>query len=194
MAPFELLTWGVGLGVIGFNVGIWAVGAYRFRRWKARRRRHSEPEQWPTAHVFVCLKGRMPELRQTVLALDLQEYPGEYRVTFVTEGPASHDEAAAALTKVLPVTRRCDHVVAGGVLESGARCAQKNFNLLAGIRHAEAGSESIDVFAFCDGDLHVQSAGSASSSSPSRWARAMPPPASTTPPRRSGASWARCTG
>jgi len=157
MEPFGLLTWGVALGVIGFNVGIWAVGAYRIRRWKSRRRRTPEPARWPAVQVFVCLKGRMPELRQTVLALDLQDYPGTYRVTFVTEGPAARDEAAAALAAVLPVTRRCDHVVAGRVLDSGARCAQKNFNLLAGIRHAESSSLAIDVYAFCDGDLHVQS-------------------------------------
>jgi hypothetical protein len=156
MEPFGLLTWGVALGAIGFNVGIWAVGAYRIRRWRSRRRRNLQPERWPAVHVFVCLKGRLPELRQTVLALDLQDYPGDYRVTLVTEGAAPRDEAAAALAAVLPVTRRCDHAVAGRVLDSGARCAQKNFNLLAGIRHAEATRPGIDVYAFCDGDLHVQ--------------------------------------
>ena len=65
MEPFGVLTWGVALGVIGFNVGIWAVGAYRIRRWRSRRRRSSAPERWPAVHVFVCLKGRLPELRQT---------------------------------------------------------------------------------------------------------------------------------
>lgn len=159
MEPIGLVTWGVSLAALGFNLGIWGIGAYRIRRWRSRRRRnHAPPARWPAAHVFVCLKGALPELRETVLALDLQDYPGSYRITFVTEGEAARgDEAAARLATVLPVTRRCDHAVAGRVLESGARCAQKNFNLLAGIRHAEATREDIEVYAFCDGDLHVQS-------------------------------------
>lgn len=157
MDPTGILTWTVAATTLGLNAGLWIVAIQSFRSWSAWRKRRPEPLRWPAAHVFVCLKGHLPEIRGTALALDSQNYPGDFRVTFVTEEPAAGgDEAAAALEAVLPETSRSDHVVAGRVTDADVRCAQKNFNLLAGIRHAEAGRAGIEVYAFCDGDLLPQ--------------------------------------
>jgi cellulose synthase/poly-beta-1,6-N-acetylglucosamine synthase-like glycosyltransferase len=152
-----ILTWSVALATLGLNASLWLVAIRSFRSWSAWRRRRREPARWPAAHVFVCLKGHLPEIRRTAAALDSQTYPGDYRVTFVTESStADGDVAASELQAVLPHTRRCDHAVAGRVVDAKVRCAQKNFNLLAGIRHAEASRERIEVYAFCDGDLLPQ--------------------------------------
>lgn len=157
METLGLVTWFIALTTLAFNAGMWVLALRRIRSWRTLFRGAADPDRWPAVHVFVCLKGHLPDIRETVLALDAQDYPGDYRVTFVTEGhPEEGDPAAGQLRDVLPFTRRCDHAVAGRVMDAGVRCAQKNFNLLAGIRHAEASRHGIQVYAFCDGDLHVQ--------------------------------------
>jgi len=146
----------VSVLVIGSNAWFWALALRGFLAWR-RAAARPDPPAWPHAHVFVCLKGKLPRLAQTVEALAGQDYAGPYRVTFITEASAAHgDEAAAGLARCLPPHGRCDHVVAGRVIERGARCAQKNYNLLAGIRHAEESFPEAEIYAFCDGDLLVK--------------------------------------
>ncbi len=151
------VTWGVVAGATAFNVYFWTRTLRGYLAWRRLLARGPDPAAWPKTHVFVCLKGALPRLAETVRALDAQAYPGDYRVTFITEGAAdTGDEAAAALAAVLPGTARCDHVVAGRVIDHDARCAQKNWNLIGGIRHAEATHGPLEVYAFCDGDLLVR--------------------------------------
>ena len=156
MTTLGWVTGSIALLAFGFNAIFWSLSARRIRRWKKMIARRPDPARWPCAHVFVCLKGASPRLASTAAAVDGQDYPGEYRVTFITEGPAARDEAAAHLAPILPSLRRSDHVVAGRVMDSPLRCAQKNYNLLAGIRHADEEHREAEVYAFCDGDLHVQ--------------------------------------
>jgi hypothetical protein len=150
------LTLVVAVLALAANTLFWFFAFRGYLAWR-RAARAPDPARWPRAHVIVCLKGGLPRIRETAEALDRQDYAGPYRVTFVTEASAGTDEAAAALAPILPAHSRCDHVVAGGVLEREARCAQKNFNLLAGVRHARHCAAPAAVYAFCDGDLLVHS-------------------------------------
>ncbi|GJM43373.1 MAG: ceramide glucosyltransferase [Gemmatimonadota bacterium] len=150
-------TIAIALLALGSSAWFWARALRGFLAWR-RSTRDPDPVEWPQAHVFVCLKGRLPGIEQTLGALQAQDYPARYRVTFVTEAGAEQgDEAARDLAKWLPGAPDCDHVIAGRVLERDVRCAQKNFNLLAGIRHADEVHPGAEVFAFCDGDLLVKS-------------------------------------
>jgi cellulose synthase/poly-beta-1,6-N-acetylglucosamine synthase-like glycosyltransferase len=155
------VTVGVALAAVGIDLAFWFRALRGYRRWSSSERSRPEPRSWPNVHVIVCLKGSLPRLRETVRALRDQDYRGTYRITFVTEAAAEDgDLAAGDLRAVLDTDadarERCDHVVAGRVIDRGLRRAQKNQNLLAGIRHAEEGFGPIDVFAFCDGDLLVR--------------------------------------
>lgn len=157
MTTLEIATLLVGALALAFNVHFWHRAVQGYWSWRRGQARRPDPRLWPRSRVFVCLKGSMPRLAETVRALDAQDYPGAFGITFVTEGSADGgDEAARALREILPATAHCDHVIAGHVLEHDARCAQKNWNLLAGIRHAERTHPGIEVYAFCDGDLLVR--------------------------------------
>ncbi|MEM1009624.1 MAG: glycosyltransferase family 2 protein, partial [Myxococcota bacterium] len=83
---------------------------------------------------------------QVVEAFTAQDYPGIYRVTFVTESAV--DPAAAVIQRMAQCESHVSHCVAG--LAEG--CGQKNHNLLAAIR-TDRGS---DVFAFADADVLVE--------------------------------------
>ncbi len=148
----------ITLATVGLiaNLTFWLLALRGYLAWR-KTARAPEPKHWPTTHVIVCLKGPLPRLSATVDALNGQDYRGDYRVTFVTEAPAdAGDEAAQHLATCLDGIVRCDHIIAGRVVEQRARCAQKNFNLLAGIRHAESQAEPASLWAFCDGDLLVR--------------------------------------
>ncbi len=151
----------VSLAVAGaavlFEAGIWFRVARGHRRWQRIVAHEVVGPEWPRVHVMVCLKGSLPHLGDTVRALEAQDYPGGFRLTFVTEAAADQgDPAAQALRPLLAETRLSDHVVAGHVLESGVRCAQKNHNLLVGLGRAEAKHGPAEIYAFCDGDLVVK--------------------------------------
>ncbi|MCA9753124.1 MAG: glycosyltransferase, partial [Gemmatimonadetes bacterium] len=106
----------------------------------------------------VCLKGDLPRLPETVAALRQQEYVGPYRVSFVTEATSEDGEdAACQLAPLLVEGDHLEHVVSGRVVAAGERCAQKNWNLLQGMRTARERHGAPEVWAFCDGDLVVQS-------------------------------------
>ena len=156
MSTLEVVTLAVTAGTLASNVYFWwrVIGGYA--SWRRNLSKRPDPRSWPRAHVFVCLKGALPRLEETVRSLETQDYPGRYRITFITEESAEQgDEAASTLADILAGTTLCDHVVAGRVMDRDARCAQKNWNLLAGIRHAERAHGAVEVFAFCDGDLLV---------------------------------------
>jgi cellulose synthase/poly-beta-1,6-N-acetylglucosamine synthase-like glycosyltransferase len=157
LTALEAGTLAVGALALAFNVHFWLRAVRGYWSWRRYLDRRPDPRRWPRARVFVCLKGRLPRLGETMRSLDAQDYPGSFGVTFITEGSAeAGDESAQALRELLPGATRCNHVVAGRVLEHDARCAQKNWNLLAGIRHAEGEDDSLEVYAFCDGDLLVR--------------------------------------
>lgn len=157
MHTLAVATIVVAAVTLAFNLVFWLKSLRGFRIWKGAARLASEPSEWPRAHVFVCLKGHLPRLAATVEALERQDYPGEFRVTFVTESDPTSDVAARELLPLLPGTRRSDHKVSGRVVDSTLRCGQKNFNLLAGIAHANERYGPLEVYAFCDGDLEVSS-------------------------------------
>jgi hypothetical protein len=170
MTPLEAATFAVAACALAFNLHFWQRAVRGYFSWRRYLAVRPDPARWPRAHVFVCLKGDLPRLADTVAALEGQDYPGPFKVTFITEGTADGgDEAARALAGILAGTARCDHVVAGRVTEHDARCAQKNWNLVAGVRHAEAAHGPIDVYAFCDGDLLVRAT----------WLREMTKPLAT---------------
>lgn len=137
-----------------FNVYFWILGLRGWFAWRRLLRERPEPPLWPRAHVLVPLKGALPRIRETLAALDTQDYAGEYRVTFVTEATAADgDEAAALLEPLLAELPRFDHVIAGRVIEMGRQCCQKNWNLLEGMKAAKSTVGAPEVWAFCDGDL-----------------------------------------
>ena len=157
MIGLQSVTWGIAALALAFHSYFWGRTLRGYLSWRRLLSRQPDPATWPRTHVFVCLKGVLPRLAETLRALDTQDYPGAYRVSFITEGGAADgDEAAGALGTLLEGLSRCDHVVAGRVLDHDARCAQKNWNLLGGIRHAEGSHGPVDVYAFCDGDLLVR--------------------------------------
>jgi cellulose synthase/poly-beta-1,6-N-acetylglucosamine synthase-like glycosyltransferase len=152
--PLAFLTVAIAALALGFDVVLWIEVARGHRRWKKAVSRSAEPLTWPRVQVVVCLKGRLPRIAETIRALESQDYPGSYRVTFVTEASAERgDPAAIDLARVIDGARRADHVVAGRVLDTGDRRAQKNHNLLAGLARAEAAPGEVDAYAFHDGDL-----------------------------------------
>jgi len=156
MGVLGVVTLGIAGLTLAFNLGFWLRTIRGYLSWRSHARDASDPPSWPHARIIVCLKGELSRLEETAVALDRQDYPGEFGVTFVTEASAERgDVAAARLATVLPTLTRSDHVVAGRVLDDGMRCAQKNYNLLAGIRHAEARHGPLGVYAFCDGDILV---------------------------------------
>jgi hypothetical protein len=60
-----------------------------------------------------------------------------------------------AIEGLVAKSARMDVKTVGPVTSSGFRCAQKNFNLLHGIEHAESLGGPLEIYAFCDGDLVV---------------------------------------
>lgn len=157
MEILGVVTLGIAGLTLAFNAGFWLRTVRGYLSWRSHLRDRTDPPVWPRARIFVCLKGDLPQLDETARALDRQNYAGEFGVTFVTEAAAERDDVAAArLAGVLPGLRRSDHVVAGRVLDDGMRCAQKNYNLIAGIRHGESRHGPLEVYAFCDGDLLVR--------------------------------------
>ena len=154
MDTLAVITIAIAAIVLGFDLVFWTQVAREHRRWRHSVHRSPEPGAWPRVQVVVCLKGRLPRIAETVEALESQDYPGPFSVTFVTEAGAERgDPAAIDLGRALAGARRCDHVVAGRVLDTGDRRAQKNHNLLAGIASAESEPGSFDAYAFHDGDL-----------------------------------------
>jgi hypothetical protein len=153
----SFITMGIAIAALALNAQAWFRAIRGWLAWRRLVHRREEPCGWPTAHVLVCLKGDLPRLAETLAALDEQDYPGEYRVSIVTEaGAEGGDEAATQLAPLLARFRRLHHVVAGRVVDSGVRCAQKNWNLVGGIRAAREAHGTPGVWAFCDGDLLVR--------------------------------------
>lgn len=152
MESFALASTAIAIGALLTNAVLWARAIRRLRIWKRDRRSTGTPTRWPSAHVFVCLKGRLPHLAESVRALDSQDYDGNFRITFIIE---SDDPTLAEISRMIAGSPRMDVKGVGRVIDSGMRCAQKNYNLLEGIEHADTFDERPEVYAFCDGDLVV---------------------------------------
>jgi len=153
----SFVTIGIALGALALNAQAWFRAVRGWVAWRRLVHRREDPGGWPSAHVLVCLKGDLPRLSETLAALAAQDYPGAYQVSFVTEaGADGGDEAAAQLAPLLGGFARLHHVIAGRVVDSNVRCAQKNWNLVGGIRAVRSTHGSPDVWAFCDGDLLVR--------------------------------------
>ncbi len=154
MELFALVTIVLAVTAILFDMGFWTGVAQGHRRWRRAVDADSVSREWPVVQVVVCLKGQLPRLPLTIRSLEEQDYPGEYRITFVTEAAAHDgDPAAEGLAREMGRTDRSEHVVAGRVIDVGARRAQKNHNLLAGIAAGEHGGLRPEAYAFLDGDL-----------------------------------------
>ncbi len=153
MDSFALISSGIALGAVATNAVLWARAVRRIRTWR-KDRGGGRPPEWPSAHVFVCLKGSLPRLADSIRALDAQDYEGSVRTTFIVE---RSDPVFAEVTRLVAGSGRMDVVGVGRVTDSALRCAQKNFNLLSGISHCESFPEPPGVYAFCDGDLVVTS-------------------------------------
>jgi hypothetical protein len=141
----------ISAAALATNAILWLRAMRRIRTW-SRGGSVAPPQRWPFVHVFVCMKGELPRIAESVRALEHQDYPGDARITFIVErGDPSH----APIQRLVEGSARMDVKVVGRVTESGWRCAQKNHNLLRGIDHAESGDRPPEVYAFCDGDLVV---------------------------------------
>ncbi len=152
MEAFIVASILISAGALSANAVTWWRAIGRLRSWKRDRRDSLAPACWPASHIFVCLKGSLPHLAETVRALDSQDYAGPYRVTFIVE---NGDLAHAPIERLVAGSKHMDVKTVGRVTDSGWRCAQKNHNLLRGIDHAEENGGAPDVYAFCDGDLVV---------------------------------------
>jgi hypothetical protein len=142
----------VALLALATNAALWMRALRRIRSWRKSREAVVFLDQWPAAHVFVCIKGKLPDLAESVRALEEQDYRGSYRVTYIVE---QDDPAHEAIERLVAKSARMDVKTVGPVTSSGFRCAQKNFNLLHGIEHAESLGRPLEIYAFCDGDLVV---------------------------------------
>ena len=98
------------------------------------------PDRWPEVALIVPVTGAAPGLAMRLATLMTQDYP-RYQVLLVTRD--AKDPATPVITGAIWGRPHVRHVVAG----PAQGCAQKNYNLLAGIRLLGAGPQ---VLAFCD--------------------------------------------
>lgn len=139
------------MGVTGWVLLIWfavtavplvalVMAGYR-RILEARRHCRTERVSTPTyVEVLVPVKGTFPDQEEILGSLLEQDYP-HYRVLFIVE-----DENDPAATVVDRLCRRHLHAVK---IVSGISlfCAQKNHNLVQGVRHLRRDTE---ILVFCD--------------------------------------------
>ena len=105
MSTLEIVTLAVTAGTLASNAYFWWRVIRGYASWRRNLSKRPDPHAWPRAHVFVCLKGALPRLEETVRSLDTQDYPGRYRITFITEESVEQgDEAAGALAAILAGT------------------------------------------------------------------------------------------
>jgi hypothetical protein len=108
-----------------------------------RRRASYDPSYTPKCSVVVPCKGVPKNFGGNLRAFLQFDYP-DYEVIYVTE--SADDAAAPEIKKILKEDGRAKFAVAG----LAARCAQKNYNMLAALREARPDSE---VFVFADSDI-----------------------------------------
>jgi hypothetical protein len=108
-----------------------------------RRRAACDPAYAPPCTVVIPCKGVPKNFGDNLRAFLRFDYP-DYEIIYVTE--SADDAAVPEIKKILAEDGRAKHAVAG----LAARCAQKNYNLLAALREARVSSE---VFAFADSDI-----------------------------------------
>lgn len=106
--------------------------------------RQRRPERAPRVAVVVPVTGDAPEVRTGLRSLLDQDYAPR-DMYFVTA--EEHDPAAALIDELAAGDPRAHRVTAGLARHSG----QKNHNILAGVRAAEASSDDPpEVYVFCD--------------------------------------------
>ena len=101
----------------------------------------SLPEtSWPPISVIVAATGSDPAMADAIRTIVSQDYPA-FELLFVTRG--MDDPAAAVIRREIEGHQFAKHVCSG----KAAACGQKNHNLLAGVREADAACR---VLVFCD--------------------------------------------
>jgi len=134
----------VGAGLLvgaDFVATLFTVVYKRYWYDRALRPRY-RPEQTPRCSVVVPCKGVTRGFEQNIRAFLQMDYPA-YEVLFVVE-----DETDLSVPRIRDVIRGSDRarlVVAG----LATACAQKNHNLLAGVR----GARDAEVYVFADADI-----------------------------------------
>ncbi|MFZ0930136.1 MAG: glycosyltransferase [Syntrophobacteraceae bacterium] len=130
-----------------FSMGSMFLGVALFvlsGRWNLRTRgadHLSLPEKsWPPISVIVPATGSDPAMAAAIRALVSQDYPA-FELLFVTRG--MDDPAAAVISREIRDYPFARHACGG----RAAACGQKNHNLLAGVREADAACR---ILVFCD--------------------------------------------
>lgn len=138
MTPLEgLLAVWLLLAVLPFFFAI-AAGLSRLTHRRPPRRSDSVPTG--PIDVVIPLKGVFADQESILTCILEQDYP-DYRVIFVLE--SDNDSGVAVVDKLGKKYPHVRKVIAGMTVT----CAQKNHNLLAGLRHARPES---GILVFCD--------------------------------------------
>jgi len=109
------------------------------------RPKYKDLDEFPTVHLFVASKGLSNDSEKIMHKFANQNYPGTYKVTFITE--SAQDPGTPLLQNLAKEYEHVFHLVAGRT----SKCSQKNHNLLAGMKEDQVS----DVFAFADADVLV---------------------------------------
>ncbi|MBI5248082.1 MAG: glycosyltransferase [Desulfomonile tiedjei] len=106
----------------------------------AKNRRDAETGTFPLTEILIPIKGESPDQQDILESLLTQSYPN-YGVTFIVE---SEDDPAADL-----LSKLCQRYSRGRIIvsELATSCAQKNQNLIAGIKALDPDTE---IVVFCD--------------------------------------------
>jgi cellulose synthase/poly-beta-1,6-N-acetylglucosamine synthase-like glycosyltransferase len=125
---------------------LWATtlftGIYQYVLYPRRLKRRYDPDYLPRCTVIIPCKGTPPHARSNLLAFLQQDYP-RYDVVFVVE--AENDPAVPIIRSLVAQDDRASLVIAG----LASACAQKVYNLLAGIQRVG----SSEVLVFADNDI-----------------------------------------
>ncbi len=114
------------------------LGLAKVRLFKRSGARESGP--FPLTEILMPIKGVSPDQEEILESILLQRYPN-YGVTFIIE---SADDPAAEVLRRLCERHTCARVV---VSKLATGCAQKNQNLVAGLK---ALNPETEIVVFCD--------------------------------------------
>jgi glycosyltransferase involved in cell wall biosynthesis len=123
--------------VISAGMGI---GAWKISRKRASLEGTSSNSHFPPLEIVVPVTGQFPNQELILSTLLEQTYPG-YGLIFVVE---SENDSANEVVDRLCTSHSQGRKVISGVASQGA---QKNYNLIAGVRHLKPETE---IIVFCD--------------------------------------------
>lgn len=109
------------------------------------RPKYESTTEFPDVHVFVASKGISNDSEKIMRNYATLDYPGNYRVTFITE--STQDPGTPLLQSLAEEYEHVRHKVAGRT----DMCSQKSHNILVGMED----DHSSEIFAFADADVHV---------------------------------------